>query len=89
MKRNVLTTERPSLDHGDLDTYSVDALVVALVEDQARAAQAVARASVDIARAVAAAVPRIKAGGRLIYVGAGPSGRLGLLDSVELYPTFA
>ena len=65
------------------------ALVAALVEDQARAAQAVARASVDIARAVAAAVPRIKAGGRLIYVGAGTSGRLGLLDSVELYPTFA
>ena len=43
----------------------------------------------DIARAVEAAVPRIKRGGRLIYVGAGTSGRLGLLDSVELYPTFA
>jgi N-acetylmuramic acid 6-phosphate etherase len=39
--------------------------------------------------AVQAAVPRIAAGGRLIYVGAGTSGRLALLDSVELYPTFS
>jgi N-acetylmuramic acid 6-phosphate etherase len=42
-----------------------------------------------IAAAVTAAVPRIEAGGRLIYVGAGTSGRLGVLDSVELYPTFS
>jgi N-acetylmuramic acid 6-phosphate etherase len=89
MKRNVLTTERPSLVHTRLDEYSVEQLVDALVSDQANAAAAVARASGDIARAVAAAVPRIKRGGRLIYVGAGTSGRLGLLDSVELYPTFA
>lgn len=34
-------------------------------------------------------MPRVEAGGRLIYVGAGTSGRLGLLDSVELYPTFS
>jgi N-acetylmuramic acid 6-phosphate etherase len=89
VKRAILTTERPSLLHTQLDEYSVDALVAALVSDQASAATAVARAGGDIARAVAAAVPRIKRGGRLIYVGAGTSGRLGLLDSVELYPTFA
>ena len=89
MKRTVLTTERPSLLHTQMDVYSVDELVNALVSDQANAAAAVARASADIARAVTAAVPRIKRGGRLVYVGAGTSGRLGLLDSVELYPTFA
>jgi N-acetylmuramic acid 6-phosphate etherase len=50
---------------------------------------AVAKAAPDIARAVEAALPRIQAGGRLLYVGAGTSGRLGLLDSVELYPTFS
>jgi N-acetylmuramic acid 6-phosphate etherase len=38
---------------------------------------------------VTAALPRMEAGGRLIYVGAGTSGRLGVLDSVELYPTFS
>jgi N-acetylmuramic acid 6-phosphate etherase len=43
----------------------------------------------DLARAVDAAVPRIAAGGRLIYIGAGTSGRLGVLDSVELNPTFS
>ena len=89
MKKAVLSTERPSLLHTQLDEYSVSELVDALVGDQANAATAVARASGDIARAVEAAVPRIKRGGRLIYVGAGTSGRLGLLDSVELYPTFA
>jgi N-acetylmuramic acid 6-phosphate etherase len=42
----------------------------------------------DIARAVDAALPRLRAGGRLIYVGAGTSVRLGVLDAVELGPTF-
>lgn len=89
MKRNALTTEKPSLEHTLLDEYDVEKLVAVLIDDQARAAEAVRRAHQDIARAVEAAVPRIEAGGRLIYAGAGTSGRLGLLDSVELYPTFA
>lgn len=89
MKRAALTTERPSLEHTRLDEYDVGQLVAVLIDDQARAAEAVRRAHHDIARAVEAAVPRIEAGGRLIYAGAGTSGRLGLLDSVELYPTFA
>jgi N-acetylmuramic acid 6-phosphate etherase len=42
-----------------------------------------------ITAAVEAAVPRIAAGGRLVYVGAGTSGRLGMLDGVELQPTFS
>jgi N-acetylmuramic acid 6-phosphate etherase len=37
---------------------------------------------------VDAALPRLRAGGRLLYAGAGTSGRLGVLDSVELLPTF-
>jgi len=89
MKRAALTTERPSLEHTRLDEYGVEQLVSVLIDDQAKAAEAVRHAHRDIARAVEAAVPRIEAGGRLIYAGAGTSGRLGLLDSVELYPTFA
>jgi len=46
-------------------------------------------ASAQIERAVDAALPRLQRTGRLIYVGAGTSGRLGLLDSVELAPTFS
>jgi N-acetylmuramic acid 6-phosphate etherase len=82
-------TEKPHPDHSQLDAYPIDELVDVFVEDQDGALEAVRAARKDIAAAVAAAVPRIEAGGRLIYVGAGTSGRLGLLDSVELYPTFS
>jgi N-acetylmuramic acid 6-phosphate etherase len=85
----MLNTENPSTQHMELDLYSTRDLVSALVEDQAQAVQAVLAAGAELASAVDAAVPRMHAGGRLIYVGAGTSGRLGVLDSVELYPTFS
>ena len=85
----MLKTETPSAIHTELDAYPVPDLVTALVNDQLEAVRAVQSASGEIAAAVAAAVPRLQAGGRLIYAGAGTSGRLGLLDSVELYPTFS
>ena len=84
-----LETETPHPDHPNLDEYGTRTLVDVLVEDQSLAAVAVKHAAAAIAKAVDAAVPRLEAGGRLIYVGAGTSGRLGLLDSVELYPTFS
>ena len=85
----MLKTETPDQQHADLDLYPTDELVAVLVDDQLNAVKAVRAAAPAIARAVTAAVPRIEAGGRLIYVGAGTSGRLGVLDSVELYPTFS
>ena len=85
----MLRTESPSDEHVDLDLYPTHRLVQALVDDQRQALWAVQMAAADLARAVDAATPRIGAGGRLIYVGAGTSGRLGLLDSVELNPTFS
>ncbi len=85
----MLKTETPSDQHATLDQYSTAQLVAALADDQQNAIQAVRNASASIAAAVDAAVPRIEQGGRLIYVGAGTSGRLGVLDSVELYPTFS
>jgi N-acetylmuramic acid 6-phosphate etherase len=85
----MLKTEAPSECHPDLDQYPVDELVDAFIDDQGLAVQAVAGAAERIAAAVDAAVPRIAAGGRLVYVGAGTSGRLGVLDSVELFPTFS
>jgi N-acetylmuramic acid 6-phosphate etherase len=84
-----LPTELPSDCHPDLDQYPVPELVNAFVDDQWHALGAVRAASAQIAQAVAEAVPRIAGGGRLVYVGAGTSGRLGVLDSVELYPTFS
>jgi N-acetylmuramic acid 6-phosphate etherase len=85
----MLKTEAPSDHHTDLDLYDTDRLVQAFVDDQAAALQAVRAAGGRIAKAVEAAVPRLVAGGRLVYVGAGTSGRLGVLDSVELFPTFS
>lgn len=85
----MLKTETPSAQHAGLDQYPGVALVDAFIDDQLQAVQAVQAASAQIAKAVEAAVPRIAAGGRLIYAGAGTSGRLGVLDSVELYPTFS
>jgi N-acetylmuramic acid 6-phosphate etherase len=82
-------TEQPHPDHPQLDTYDTPRLVDALLADQALAAQAVQAAAPALAAAVEAAVPRLRAGGRIVYVGAGTSGRLGLLDSVELNPTFS
>jgi len=84
-----LRTEQPSTEHPALDTYDSAALVAAFIADQARAAQAVQAAASQLAAAVDAALPRLRAGGRLVYVGAGTSGRLGVLDSVELFPTFS
>ena len=85
----MLKTETPNPAHAQLDQYETPDLVNALVDDQLTAVQAVRDAAAFIAMAVDQALPRIEAGGRLIYVGAGTSGRLGVLDSVELYPTFS
>ncbi len=85
----LLRTEQPHPAHAALDTYDTTALVQALVADQAQAALAVQAASAALVQAVDAAVPRLRGGGRLVYVGAGTSGRLGVLDSVELNPTFS
>ena len=82
-------TESPSPLHTDLDLYQPEQLVDALVDDQLQAVEAVRASRLQLAAAVRAAVPRLAAGGRLIYVGAGTSGRLGLQDAVELWPTFS
>ncbi|MDC8772046.1 N-acetylmuramic acid 6-phosphate etherase [Roseateles albus] len=85
----MLKTESPSSSHPELDKYALPELISCFIEDQTDAVNAVRLAAPQLARAVAEALPRIQAGGRLIYVGAGTSGRLGVLDSVELHPTFS
>ncbi len=86
---NLTATETPAAQHAHLDRYDSAELVAAIAGDQARAVQAVLEAGPMLARAVEAALPRLRAGGRLLYAGAGTSGRLGVLDSVELLPTFS
>ncbi len=83
-----LTTEqvRPGLD--ELDLLSVDQLVSLMCADVRVVPEAVGAAESQIARAVEGVAAALERGGRLIYVGAGTAGRIGLLDAAEAGPTF-
>lgn len=82
-------TEDINTRYADLDLWSTAEGVKALHEGQVEAVAAIDPALPAIAAAVDAAVPRLKRGGRLIYVGAGTSARIGVQDGAELYPTFS
>lgn len=84
-----LNTERLDERYRDLDTLDTADLVSALLEGQLRAARAALAAAPDLARAVDLAAARLSRGGRLLYIGAGTSGRLAQLDAAELPPTFS
>lgn len=86
---NLLATETPNPRHPNLDQYDPETMAQVFIADQLNAVNAVLAVHKQIAHAVQAALPRIARGGRLIYAGAGTSGRLGMLDSVELSPTFS
>jgi N-acetylmuramic acid 6-phosphate etherase len=72
----------------DLDVVSARDVVERLHREDLVAVRAVGAVLDDVARAAELAASALKRGGRLIYVGAGTSGRLGLLDAVECPPTF-
>ena len=80
-------TEQPSL-HDDLDQKSVGELLREMNEEDQKVALAVRDAIPQIERLVEGIVPRMKQGGRIFYMGAGTSGRLGVLDASEIPPTF-
>lgn len=85
----LMSTETIDPRFAALDELVTHDLVTTFIDDQVLAIQAVKAAHDSIAYAVESAVKRLEQGGRLIYVGAGTSGRLGMLDSSELLPTFA
>ncbi|MEO0650461.1 MAG: N-acetylmuramic acid 6-phosphate etherase [Planctomycetota bacterium] len=82
------TTEGRLPEGGELDRLPSLELVRRLAEQDARAVEAVREAGPALAVAIEAVAERFTAGGRLVYAGAGTSGRLGLLDAVEQGPTF-
>jgi N-acetylmuramic acid 6-phosphate etherase len=71
-----------------LDVLATPQLVELLTREQRAAAEAVAECAPALARAVDAIATRLRSGGRLHYVGAGTSGRIGVLDASEMPPTF-
>lgn len=71
-----------------LDVLSAKQIVKKLVSEEQRSQAAVVAQTEELSYAAACAADRIRRGGRLIYVGAGTSGRLALLDAAECVPTF-
>jgi N-acetylmuramic acid 6-phosphate etherase len=81
-------TERRNPRSSTIDTASALEIVDLIGAEDAGVPAAVARARMEIARAIDLIEAAFRAGGRLIYVGAGTSGRLGVLDATECPPTF-
>ena len=88
LDRGHLLTEQANPASRELDLLSTADLVQLFCEEDRRPQQAVAAAAPALAQAVDAIASRLQAGGRLFYVGAGTSGRLGVLDAAECPPTF-
>src|SRR5437868_5575268 len=86
--RSMLLTELRLAESGELDRMSLDEAVALMNRQDATAVAAVAAERGNIVKAIELVVPGFRAGGRLIYVGAGTSGRLGVLDASECPPTF-
>jgi N-acetylmuramic acid 6-phosphate etherase len=85
---SALTTEASNPQTAHLDAMPVEDLLRAMNAEDRRVPEAVAAQIPQIARAVACAVAALRGGGRLVYLGAGTSGRLGVLDAAECPPTF-
>jgi N-acetylmuramic acid 6-phosphate etherase len=83
-----LTTEKSNSASSDLDRKSALEIARIINADDAKVAAAVKRALPQIAQAIDLIVAALSRGGRLIYVGAGTSGRIAALDAVECPPTF-
>jgi N-acetylmuramic acid 6-phosphate etherase len=83
------TTEARNPASEKIDTLSALEIVRLMNDEDSRVPAAVAREAEAIARAVEVIADRLRGGGRLVYIGAGTSGRLGVLDASECPPTFS
>ena len=84
-----METERPSPRYSGIDLWEPTDVLDAMIEGQFAAVAAVRTARSSIADAIQAMELRLAEGGRLIYAGAGTSGRLAVQDGAELMPTFS
>lgn len=83
------TTETRNTASAEIDTLNARQIVDLMNQEDAKVADAVAQEADRIAAAIDLVTDRIRNGGRLIYMGAGTSGRLGVLDASECPPTFS
>ena len=83
------TTEARNAASERIDTLTPLEIVRLMNAEDAKVAEAVGRVAEQIARGIEVITDRIRSGGRLVYIGAGTSGRLGVLDAAECPPTFS
>jgi N-acetylmuramic acid 6-phosphate etherase len=83
-----LTTEQNNPESVSIDQMDPIQIAMLMNREDLKVVAAVERVLPDIARAIEMVTERVQAGGRLIYIGAGTSGRLGVLDASECPPTF-
>jgi N-acetylmuramic acid 6-phosphate etherase len=83
-----MDTEDRLLRYRDVDTWPTEQSLAAMLDSQMAAFVAVRNALPALSDAATAAAARLNRGGRLVYAGAGASGRLAVQDGVELHPTF-
>ena len=88
VQRGHLLTEQVNPASAELDALCTEDLVGVFVAEDRKPQEAVAGAAAALAQAIDAIAQRLQAGGRLFYLGAGTSGRLGVLDAAECPPTF-
>lgn len=83
-----LTTEQRNKNTLNIDQLTTMDMITLINQEDFRVIEAVKNALPDIARAIDSIYDVISKGGRLVYIGAGTSGRLGVLDASEWYPTY-
>src|SRR4051812_50055461 len=83
-----LPTEAAHPRAAKLDTMTPEAIAALMLGEEAKAVRAAQSRADVIGQAARLVADKLAAGGRLVYVGAGTSGRLGPLDAVECVPTF-
>lgn len=81
-------TEQRNPRSEDLEKLPVPQLVKLFVDEESSVQEALAKASPELGRAIELVTASLRKGGRLFYVGAGSSGRIGMLDASEIPPTF-
>lgn len=89
MDLSQLTTENRNKASLKIDKMNTDEIVSIINKEDEKVALAIREVTPEITRAIEMATERFEKGGRLIYIGAGTSGRLGALDAIELTPTYS
>ena len=89
INQSELTTEKQNPHTMDIDNFSTIEILEVINREDSLIAAVVKKAIPEIEKVVEYAVRALKNGNRIIYIGAGTSGRLGILDASEIPPTFS